>query len=410
MVAQLPEGALAAAVGVQIYSHICLICCSLMIFLVWKHHERGSYVALFSYATFISILASIAQQLHTIVLWDDIKTTQFYYVHSHIGCPELAIAGPSYGVDLWLFYIQYYCYSVEGILSLFWAFSLAFTLYISSETNQHYHQRIKRKRSVIAKAIAFLLPLAVNGLLRIPAIRKSTAAFITLANFCLASSLLLGSFLLVAILAKYIRTRRRLHRQTARCPFPGGPDSNGVGDGRDSDSEDSIYDGWLLVRFAIALIFIGAFQILTILSEVAQLRNNRKEALPPKPDLSAARARVDFIEFMPGVSAGLLVFLVFGTTRTCRRTLYVTFIPHMFRSGTTSTGNTASSPNPRLEYQGVAFITSPPLVAGSRRTSVSNPPHLGERVSPYARLSCPVLERTGPRISGSKHDGLSEGV
>jgi hypothetical protein len=42
MVVQLPDDALAAAVGVQIYSIFCLLCSSLMIFLVIKHQERGS--------------------------------------------------------------------------------------------------------------------------------------------------------------------------------------------------------------------------------------------------------------------------------------------------------------------------------------------------------------------------------
>ncbi len=124
MVVQLPDGALAAAVGVQIYSHICLICSSLMILLVCKHRARDSCenssrrrrvnvyannsldVALLAYTTFLSTAGSIAQQLHTIVLWDEIKTEQFYYVHDHLGSPEIAIAGTSYGLDLVLFYIR----------------------------------------------------------------------------------------------------------------------------------------------------------------------------------------------------------------------------------------------------------------------------------------------------------------
>ncbi|RWA09142.1 hypothetical protein EKO27_g5972 [Xylaria grammica] len=255
MVVQLPDSALAAAVGVQIYSYICLICSCLIILLVCKHRERDSYVALFSYCSLVGTLASIAQQLHTIVLWDDVKTEQFYYVLEHPG-PELAIAGPSYGLDLVLFYIQYYCYNVEAMLALFW---------------------------------------------------NSIAAFITVADFNLAASLTLGSIVLVAILIKYIHTRRRLHRWTVRYPLSRDLNSNSGESGLDSDSEHhSIYDGWLIVRFAIALAFIEAFQILTILSEVAQIRGNREEVLPEQPDISAARAVVDFVEFIPGVSTGLL--------------------------------------------------------------------------------------------------------
>jgi hypothetical protein len=121
-----------------------------------------------------------------------------------------------------------------------------------------------------------------------------------------ALSFTVGGILLLAILAKYIQTRRKLHRWTVRFPLPGIAAENGEEE-LDLNSEDSIYDSWLIVRFVISLLFIEAFQILTILSEVAQVNNNKKEALPPEPDISAARARVDFLEFIPGVSTGLLV-------------------------------------------------------------------------------------------------------
>ncbi|KAH8158234.1 hypothetical protein CIB48_g10019 [Xylaria polymorpha] len=304
MVVQLPDDAWAAAVGVQIYSYICLICSSLMIFLVCKHRERDSYVALFSYATLLSTAGSIAQQLHTIVLWEEVKTNQFYYVKDHLESPELAIAGPSYGLDLVLFYIQYYCYNVEGYLTLFWAFALAFSIFKPTECA--HHQRIRRRRGTFSKVAAFLLPALLISLLQLPAVKCSTPAFITLADLSLAASLSLGSILVVVILVKYIQTRRKLHRWTVRFPLPRDANDNGE-DGQDTDSEDSIYDGWLIVRFAIALLFIEAFQILTILSEVAQINNNKEEALPPEPDISAAHAQVDFVEFIPGVSAGLLL-------------------------------------------------------------------------------------------------------
>lgn len=42
MVVQLPDGALATAVGVQIYSYLCLLCSALMIALVCKHREKDS--------------------------------------------------------------------------------------------------------------------------------------------------------------------------------------------------------------------------------------------------------------------------------------------------------------------------------------------------------------------------------
>ncbi|KAI0451526.1 hypothetical protein F5B21DRAFT_380726 [Xylaria acuta] len=400
MVVQLPDDALAAAVGVQIYSYLCLICSSLVVFLVCKHRERDSYVALFSYATLVSTAGSIAQQLHTLVLWEEVKTEQFYYVQDNLGSPELAIAGPSYGLDLVLFYIQYYCYNVEGYLTLFWAFSLAFSIF--NPSGLHQYQRVRGKRGLLSKVVAFLLPAVFISVLQLPAVKNSTPAFITLADFGLASSLSLGSILVVAILAKYIQTRRKLHRWTVRYPLP--RDANGE-DEQDLGSEDSIYDGWLIVRFAIALFFIEGFQILTILSEVTQINNNKKEAQPAEPDISAAHARVDFVEFIPGVSAGLLVFLVFGTTRTCQRTIFDSLIPRRFRAGTTSVGSRSSTP--RFDHRSRTFLASPSLESGSRRSPEPNASQPGEQTS-HMRSSYPQLEHTGPQSLGSRTTDVIE--
>jgi len=89
--------------------------------------------------------------------------------------------------------------------------------------------------------------------------------------------------------------------------------SRGSNNGGDSEldileeRQSGIYDSWLILRFTIAFVFIEAFQILTILSEVVKFNGNRKEEQPDGPDLSAAHARGDFAEFVPGVSVGLLV-------------------------------------------------------------------------------------------------------
>ncbi|KAI1813787.1 hypothetical protein GGS20DRAFT_586110 [Poronia punctata] len=167
---------------------------------------------------------------------------------------------------------EFYCYNVEGLLTLFWAFYLAFSVY--------YPER--RTSSAAAKAIAIILPALLIAFLRIPSVRKSPKLFLALADISLAASLLLGSIFLIAIFAKYIHTRRNVRR-------------------------DGIYDSWLIVRFAIAFFFIEAFQTLTLLSEIVKYKyNNDDMERPVAPDLSAARARGDFAEFVPGVSAGLL--------------------------------------------------------------------------------------------------------
>ncbi|KAI1163067.1 hypothetical protein F5B18DRAFT_349395 [Nemania serpens] len=305
MVVQLPDGAIGTAVGVQIYSYFCLLCSCLMILLVWKHRERTSYVALLSYSTFISTVSLIGSQLYNIVRWNYIKSTQFYNSLDHGGCPELIVTGGSFGPDLVVFYLEFYGFNVLAILTLFWAFILALSIFHPSQLD--WHRRISRRSRILAKSIAVFLPSVIVGLTRIPAIRLSLAGYLTVANLVLGFSFTFGSILLVAILAKHIQTRRKLHRWIVRSLLPRNPNEEGGEDEWDLTERESIYDRWLTVRLCIALLFIQVFQVLTVLNQVESVKYNKKEFLPPEPDLSAARARGDFVKFIPGASAGLLV-------------------------------------------------------------------------------------------------------
>ncbi|KAI1185590.1 hypothetical protein F5B17DRAFT_407312 [Nemania serpens] len=348
MAVQLPDGAMATAVGVQIYSCLCLFCSSLMILLVWKHRERSSYIALISYATFLSIASLIGSQLFNIVRWDYIKTTQHNNLLKYGWRPELILTGGSFGPDLVFFYLEFYGFNMAAILTLFWAIILAYSIFHPSELD--WHRRISRTSRILAKSTAVILPLVVVGLMQVPAIRSSIAGYLTVANLVLAPSVTLGSILLVAILAKHIQTRRKLHRWIVRLPLPRRPNEEGGEDEWDLDSRESIYDRWLTVRLAIVLLFIQAFQIWTIINQHAlgSVKNNMKDLLPQEPDLSAARARHDFVQFLPASSAGLLLFLVFGTTQTCMCTMYSWFVPHIFRRETAPTITPASTATPTI--------------------------------------------------------------
>lgn len=69
----------------------------------------------------LNCLASIIQQIHTMGWWNDVKTEQYHYVVANVGHPEIAIAGPSVGLDLALFYIQNYTYNVNAMVFMFWS-------------------------------------------------------------------------------------------------------------------------------------------------------------------------------------------------------------------------------------------------------------------------------------------------
>ncbi|CAJ2512055.1 Uu.00g076800.m01.CDS01 [Anthostomella pinea] len=313
----------------------------LTIWLVWIHHERDSYVALLGLFTLLSTAASIAQQIHTIVDWRNIKIEQYRHTVQKLGDAEIAIAGQSTGLDLVLFYIQYYSYNVEAMLTCCWAGALTHSVFRFTDLAKF--KNLRRKTNLVAKATSVLLPVLLISLLRLEAVKNSLAAFLLLANIAIVVSLTGGSLLLLTLLVKYIQTRRLLVSWNAHCDSS----RSSQDEIRDRDQEAipsirtlerehyrSIYDKWLVIRFTIAFVLLGGFQIITITSEVLQLHNNTRETLGDAPNLSPDAAKVDFLLFMPGVSTSLLVFIVFGTTPTFTNSLYNTFIPKRFRRKT----------------------------------------------------------------------------
>ncbi|KAI0181673.1 hypothetical protein GGR52DRAFT_584061 [Hypoxylon sp. FL1284] len=338
MVVQLLDEVVGTAVGVLFWSFFCLAASCIMIWLVWTHHERDSYVALLSFLSLLGTVTSIVQQFHTLVWWRNIKVEQYEHTITHLDSPEVAIAGASVGLDLVLFYIrksrailihENYTYNAEAMLTLFWAIALTRTVFKLSNLAPYRHMR--RRTGQLARGIAIVLPAILMALLRLDAVQKSFIAFLILANFNMMISLTFGTVLLMAILGKYIWTRHQLLSWNARYLFSrrehevDGEIINVLdrGDG----TRRATYDRWLVLRFSIGFVVLAVFQLITILSEVSQLSNHTKEKLGDAPDLSAGKAKHDFLLFMPGVSTSLLVFIVFGTTRTFRKTMYKTFIP-----------------------------------------------------------------------------------
>ncbi|OLN87884.1 hypothetical protein CCHL11_00490 [Colletotrichum chlorophyti] len=255
MAIQLPQEELGTAIGVLVYSLFCLACSCVMAWLVCAHREALSYVALMSYFTALSTAASIAQQLHTLVRWRDIKFAQFRHSVANVGNPELAIAGQSVGFDLVLFYIQFYGYNVVAALTFCWAIALTQSIFQLQAIKS-----LRRRANCIAKAIAVLLPALVMGILRLKAVQQHAVPFFVLADgiigFCLSGS----GVLLIVILVKYIYTRRNLLSWNVRY----GQRSNStkssdtlVFDSSGVARTQSIYDRWLVVRFSVAFVALA---------------------------------------------------------------------------------------------------------------------------------------------------------
>ncbi|KAL2136759.1 hypothetical protein VTI74DRAFT_1800 [Chaetomium olivicolor] len=324
MAAQLPPDVVGAAAGVLVYSFICLASGMFLMWLVWIHDERKSYVAMMVYFGCLHTVTSIIQQIHAIVRWRDIKLEQYEILVANVGDPELNIAGPSTELDLVLFYIRYYAYNVESLLILFWAVELA---------NSIFQLRITRiyrvNASIYAKAVAVILPAAQMVLLRFSGVKRSTMGFMALADVIIIGCFAAGSLILLAILVRYIHSRITLASWNVRYGQSGSGTRSGASGVR--PPKQTIYDKWLVLRFSVAFVALSLFQMVVLNFQLRAAASNDRSNLPPEPDLSSGQARTDFALFIPGPTAVLFFFLVFGTTRTFREYMWGRFVPRSIR-------------------------------------------------------------------------------
>ncbi|EHA52307.1 hypothetical protein MGG_05800 [Pyricularia oryzae 70-15] len=351
MASQVPAGAEGTVAGVMIYCSICLIASMMMIWLTWTHQERTSYVAMLAYFATLSILASLAQQTHDILRYRALVAEQFENRKLHPGNPEIAIANGSVGLSLVLYYIQYYCYAVEALSVMFWAGYLA----QSSNTRSKW----KNLFNIInrgGKIFAVLFPLTTILLLRIPQVQENFVVFILLADLPLMLSLLFGCMLMLLIFTRYVNSKRKfLHW---------GEDSNtgtygtGTGTGVESTLDSAhrpatrdpkasttttvtsnaprrkrqgIWDRWLMLRFTIGFVALSIFEVTNTLFQIMAVTNANSDLAAAEPDLSPERASADWIFFMPGVTPGLFIFIIFGTTTPLRRYMRETLVPKGWR-------------------------------------------------------------------------------
>ncbi|KAL2288629.1 hypothetical protein FJTKL_03325 [Diaporthe vaccinii] len=334
---QLPAGSEGAAAISLIWASTSWICSSLLLWLTWSHHEGWSYLSLLAVSSISSTTFSIVQQIRDITFYVDIVTEGFERkLRLPADDPELAIANGSFGVDLVLYYLQYYLYSVQAMLVMFWAAELCQLTYQVGE--RRAIRLMFRKLHTAGKLISWLLPLMTTLMLRIPSLKESFVAFILIADLPLMISLAIGSGLMIAVLIRYVRTRQKF---TQWSPPDWNSGSTSQGGTAATGSQDSshrklsgrrgLYDRWLMVRFTIAFVSLAIFECTNTLFQVTALQNNIKDSKASAPDLSAGRAIQTMVLFMPGTTPGIFIFVVFGTTASSRKKLVNLLIPKSWR-------------------------------------------------------------------------------
>lgn len=390
---QLPEGTLGDAIGVLIYTFICLFSNILLIWLHWTNREWLSYVALIAYFAVLCTLSSIIQQIYNYTLWDDLMWAQLYYIKANYENADVAFQNGNFGFMRVLANIRLFCYIMESSYFLSYAIHVTYSVYGFWSTRR----RTERAFAFASKVVPLVLAGITLGLLQTKAVQSSFLVYMIVANVQSVTACTLSIILIFMILWKYIYVKRSWRRVYAtrrfkiwRFPFgtrdSSRPDSN---DYRENDVSSQVFDNtWLVVRLSIAIILISAFILASLITHLPQRDDIARDAKADAPDLSPERARSNIIGYIFGVTPGLAIWIVFGLTKTFRQIMYEKLVPYKWRrkgsgeqllsqspwspsTGTRNTSSTSRPSLPRIETgiafpmddmdQGVNRLTSPNL-------------------------------------------------
>ncbi|KAH8821638.1 hypothetical protein F5884DRAFT_850857 [Xylogone sp. PMI_703] len=320
----LPSGALWAIVIVLLYSIVCLVLCTLLVCLLWSYGEKWSYVTLIAVFTTFSTLTSIIEQLHYAIAFRNIKQAEYENALRSLQTTTYGYNDSPQKVDIVLFWIQFYCYDVMALNILFWSVSLFCS---SWEIRGAWLGSSRDKANTSAKIFSVLFPAIVIGVANSAPVFKSPGLFLFFRDITVLVSLFGGSILLILILYKYILTRRLLARNIKRSRW-WDPTVPKKGNNRDavtngttrssglSSAQIQIYDRALVTRFTIGFLVLAAFNVVIIILPFFDLKSNRRLARMAGPDFSLSRTIADIFLFLPGVTASLAIFLVFGTAKS----------------------------------------------------------------------------------------------
>ncbi|WYZ46757.1 hypothetical protein EsH8_IX_000982 [Colletotrichum jinshuiense] len=367
MVFQLPSAVDADAVAVICYSFVCFFANVLLVWLLWTHNDRTSYIACIAYATLIITMTSISQQFYDYAYWVDIMTDQFYYARENANNAEVQYYKGSRGVKLILSYVRIYGYIIASTFVFFFALSLAASVYGWFATTPRTTHTI----SIVGRILPIVLTSISVSLMHSPPAQNSFVVYMFVANTQFVLSLLGSAILLLMILIRYVHSRRNL--QTWNVLY-GNVDSSlpstnegsnkarsawlGSGSSRGGRSRaysgagtNKTYDSWLVIRLSIAFAVLCVFEYTNVIPRFAAASHTIDTADDLHPDLSVKRARSSVRGYVSGVTPSLVAFLVFGTTKTFQRKIYATFVPKRFqrknrqkRNLSISFGNSAPSP------------------------------------------------------------------
>ncbi|KAG6364239.1 hypothetical protein INS49_005838 [Diaporthe citri] len=332
-----PKPVLGDAIGCLIYSFLCLIANSLLVWLIWTHNERKTYIAFIAYFTLIATYSSIIQQLYDYIFWRDVMVAQYYYGKDHADDAEVQYQKGIFGLKLVLSYIRIFAFTVESTLVFFFSFSLTATVY------GWWAKKPKALRilSITGRIVPITLAVIMIILLQLDFTHADFMVYMAIANAQFLLSLVGACIFLLMILFKYMQTRRLLKTWDGVQYGKGGTSTATSGmrslrsranSNRNRPTNGS-FDNWLVIRLSIAFVMLCVFEYTNVGPRLTAKGHVVESAYKPEPDTSHKRALSSVRGYLSGVSPSLLAFIVFGTTKTFQKKMYRAFVPRFLRKG-----------------------------------------------------------------------------
>ncbi|KAG9789075.1 oligopeptide transporter-like protein, partial [Aureobasidium melanogenum] len=263
-------------------------------------------------------LASL-QQCNYIANWHDLRIQQYEQSIIVKGNPALALGPLSRGFNAVLFWTILYFYNVDSITMLFWAIALVFSVW---NIRPRWLQRWQGVISWVSKVLAVVLPAIFSALRKGFQVNAGFIGTLILMNLLMLVSFAFGAICVILILFKYLRAKIGFDSYasaSASKSYAAGSvaavetTTSRVGRSAPKGLRARV-DGWLVVRFTIAFLILSGFEIFLISFEINRYHKTKHAKIAGAPDFGVRASVVDVLNYLPGVTASLLAFLLFGTT------------------------------------------------------------------------------------------------
>ncbi|KAI0859826.1 hypothetical protein F4860DRAFT_481578 [Xylaria cubensis] len=334
----LPADAVGEAVGVLIYTFISLLTNLTLIWLLWVHRERFSYIALIAYFVELSIVISIIQQIYQYTHFSDNMWRRYHYIMANYPNADVIYKDGNSGITLVFSNIRYYCYSIEC------TYLFTYTLHIATSIFGVWtiRRRAERIYVILSKIVPIIITTITIGVEYTPVLQSNWITYLIVANIQTVASCIFSIVLIAMILWKYIDTKKIWNSVTTldgssvswgscvlskwRCSSRNvSSTSEHTPWERDHVPKSLLDNNWLVVRLLVAIVFISGFALAFILVHLPVPAEMAREIMADAPELTAAKARAGIVGHVYGVLPGLAVPIVFGLTKPFRHTLYETF-------------------------------------------------------------------------------------